>query len=382
MTISPKRMKAIYHFSRLLLGLTFIFSGFVKGQDPLGTTFKIEDYFVAYGWDWAMPYALVLSILLCTFEFALGAGLLLNLQFRLVSWLTTALMVFFTGLTLYDAIYNPVPDCGCFGDAIKLTNWQTFWKNVVLLVFVVLMFYARRKSKLQPNNLKGQFLTLLVIASFFSLFSYWAFTHLPVFDFLPWKKGNRLYAEETLPVQYFVSYRHNSTGETREYPADNFPFNDSVWMSQWNFVSSRILDPNQAIRHELVIVDTFGDDVTETYLRNPDYQFIITLYNPHDANPAILEKISALAKEIESSGHSVIILTTALMEEIDELRKIYQWTEDVFNADDIALKMMARANPGLVLLKDGIVINKWNGRNLPTFDELTEKYFTRVTANE
>ena len=375
-------MKAIYHFSRLLLGLTFVFSGFVKGQDPLGTTFKIEDYFVAYGWEWAMPYALILSILLCTFEFALGAGLLLNLQFRLVSWLTAALMVFFTGLTLYDAIYNPVPDCGCFGDAIKLTNWQTFWKNVVLLVFVVLMFYSRRKAKLQPNRLNGQFLTLVVLASFFTLFSYWAYTNLPVFDFLPWKKGNRLYAEETLPVQYFVSYRNNTTGEIREYPADNFPFNDPVWMSEWTFASSRVFDPNVAIRHELVIVDSFGDDVTETDRRNPDYQFIITLYNPHKASPVTLERISALARKIESTGHSVIILTTALAEEIAELRRTYHWTEDVFNADDIALKMMVRANPGLVLLKDGIVINKWNGRNLPDFEAVQKKYFVAATVDD
>ena len=371
--------KFIYHFSRIVIAATFIFSGFVKGQDPLGFTFKLEDYFIAYGWDWAMPFALYLSIALCAYEFVLGVGLLLNLQIRLVSWLTLLTMIFFTGLTFYDALYNPVPDCGCFGDAIILTNWQTFYKNVVLMGFLVLLFRFRSKASAKPNAMKGQFLALVVMASFFALFSYWSYTNLPVFDFLPWKEGNRLYAEQEQPVQYFVTYRNNQTGETREYPANDYPYQDETWLSQWSFVSSRVYDPNVTIKHELVIVDSSGSDLTSHYLKNPDYQFIITVYDPKHAPVKAMEEISSLAREIEASGHSVVLLTNALAEEIVFYSKKFNWVEDVHNADDIALKMMVRANPGLVLIRNSVILEKWNGRKLPGFEELKQKYFD--TAN-
>ena len=142
-----KSAKIFTLISRLLVGCVFVFSGFVKGIDPLGTAYRIEDYFIAFGTQWAIPLALYLSVFLCTVEFSIGILLLLNVRIKEVAWLLLLMMLFFTCTTFYDALYNPVPDCGCFGDAIKLTNWQTFLKNIVLMVFVLTIFLNRKKIK-------------------------------------------------------------------------------------------------------------------------------------------------------------------------------------------------------------------------------------------
>ena len=140
-------MKFLRILSRYIVGIVFIFSSFVKGLDPMGTMFKIEDYFIAYGTEWAMPFALFLTVVLCTAEFVVGILLVLNVRIRIVSWLLLIMMLGFTAMTFYDALYEPVPDCGCFGDAIIMTNWQTFYKNVVLMVFTLIILFTGRLAK-------------------------------------------------------------------------------------------------------------------------------------------------------------------------------------------------------------------------------------------
>jgi uncharacterized membrane protein YphA (DoxX/SURF4 family) len=175
-------MKFVRNFSRVFVGLVFIFSGFVKGVDPLGFAYKIDDYFIAYGMQWAEPLSTTLSVLLCAFEFSLGVLLVLNVKPKLIAWLTLLIMVYFTGLTFYDALYNPVPDCGCFGDAIKLTNWQTFYKNIVLILFALLVFLQRKKFKSPYSQGVGLFLLLLVPLTFI-WFSAYNYRNLPMIDF-------------------------------------------------------------------------------------------------------------------------------------------------------------------------------------------------------
>ena len=361
----------LYHLSRLILGVTFVFSGFVKGQDPLGTAFKLEDYFIAFGWSWAMPYALILSILLCTFEFGLGAALLLNMRIRLAAWLTLLTMVFFTGLTLHDAITNPVPDCGCFGDAIKLTNWQTFYKNIVLLAFVLLMLYSARKIGAWHNRHTAGFIAVFVV---FAAFSVWSYYHLPVIDFLPFKTGTDFNPKSQQPAQYFLTYKDKITGEEKEIPAAEIPYTDSVWMQQWEYISTRVYDPSGSQRPDLQIIDTTGNDVSAQYLLNPDYQFIATIYNASSASEKGLKRLSESLHQAEADGHSVIILCPATAEEIKQLQKNYGLDFEIYSADDIVLKMMVRANPGLILMHGGKILAKWNARNLPAYPEIKKRY--------
>ena len=366
-------LKVLRILSRYLIGITFVFSGFVKGQDPLGTVFKIEDYFIAYGWEWAMPFALVLSIVLCTAEFTLGAALLANARIKLTSWLVLLMMSFFTVVTFFDALYNPVPDCGCFGDAIKLTNWETFYKNIVLMVFVAILFISQRVSK-PILKTSAQYGLIVVFVVGFAGFSIWSYKHLPIIDFMPWKIGANMYPERPLPVTYFVTYKNATTGEVKEYPADNYPYNDSLWLQQWKFVSTRVADPNTATKHNLMITDTSATDVTDTYLKNTSYQFIVVSYDLTAAKPKILIQIAVFGEQAAQAGYGFIMVTPALPEDMLAFKKQYNATFELFNADDVVLKTMVRANPGLLVFKDGIVVNKWNWRDVPDFKDLTKAY--------
>ena len=364
-------MKKLYQVSRLLLGMTFIFSGFVKGQDPLGTMFKIEDYLIAYGWDWALPFALALSILLCTAEFVIGAGLILNYQTKLIQWLILLFMVFFTCITFYDALYNAVSDCGCFGDAIKLTNWQTFFKNIVLLALVAILFYTSRNAK--PPFFRRTAL-FIAVTCIFAGFSIWSFYHLPLIDFLPWKKGNIVSTVSQQSSEYYVTYRNKTTGEEREFPSNDFPYKDSIWMSQWEFVSSRVVSHPSSDNTLLLISDTLGNDVSLYYLNYPDFLFIATIYDLHSAPDKSLKKLSDFIRSAENSGYTCIILTSALNKEIEDFALKYDIQAEIFNIDDIALKMMVRANPGLILIKNGVIIDKWNVRSMPDFNKIEKKH--------
>ena len=266
-------MKKLATFSRILIGLVFIFSGFVKGVDPLGFAYKLEDYFIAFNWSFFIPLALFFSILLVTVEFTTGVMVLFNLRIKVSSWLLVAMMVFFTGLTLNDAIYSPVPDCGCFGEAIKLTNWQTFYKNLVLLPLGVIVFVNRNKFKPLLGTGKQWLATGLVVAVFAG-FSFFCYSHLPVVDFTEWKIGHKLYPENPKPVKYFLTYKNKLTGETKEYLSPNYPYSDSLWMAKWEFLSQRVEDPNVYYGKSLIITDTAGNNLTESIVRNPGYQQI------------------------------------------------------------------------------------------------------------
>lgn len=366
-------MKLTANISRILVGLVFIFSGFVKGVDPLGTAYRIEDYFIAFGTEWAAPLALFLSIFLCAVEFTLGVTLLLNLRVKLVAWPLLLMMVFFTGLTLNDAIYNPVPDCGCFGDAIKLTNWETFYKNVVLMVLVAIIFIYRKKYNAWLMPIPGN-LAVLVILGGFTLFSVCQYRHLPMIDFLSWKVGNDMVPDNPGTAKVYLIYQNKNTGEQKEYLSPNYPWNDSVWMQEWVFVNQRIDDSGVIKGHTLKIYDAEGNDLTDIYINNPGYQFIVAAYDLSDGSRKGLERISELYSEVAASGHSFIVLTGSLEDEIAAAREGLSPELEFYHADDVELKMMVRANPGLVLLKDGVVMGKWHWRDVPDLARLRKAF--------
>ncbi|MBW6490107.1 MAG: DoxX family protein [Lentimicrobium sp.] len=367
-----------YHFiSRIVVGVVFIFSGFVKGIDPLGMAYRLEDYFYAWGTEWMLPAALTLSIILSTAEFVLGVVVLFNLKPKVNAWLLLGMMLFFTGLTFIDAIYNPVPDCGCFGDAIKLTNWQTFYKNVVLMVPTLVLFIWRNKTKDQWNNFQA-YGAAGVFALVFIWLSLHCYRHLPIIDFMDWKKGNKMFVENPLPVKYFLTYRNTTTGETQEYLSPNYPFSDSVWVLQWEFVSQRAEDPNTEKSHDLQILDFEGNDYTENFIRNPGYQFLLTAWSLEKADHKSLKKMDDFARAAEADGHSFIALTSSLSEEIDSIKETMSLTYEFYNADDITLKIMVRSNPGLILLENGVVLDKWHYNDFPSYAEFEDKFIQKT----
>ena len=368
-------MKFLRNFSRIFVGLVFIFSGIVKGIDPLGTAYRIEDYFIAYDVDWAIPAALFLSISLCALEFMLGISLLFNAWIRRTSWLLFPLMIFFTLLTLVDALWTPVPDCGCFGDAIKLTNWETFYKNIVLIIFTFIIFSHRRKFR-PPKPAGYGFTVLLLFSIGFIWFSMYNYNHLPLIDFRDWKVGNDMDPEGGGEAKIYLLFRNTETGEETEYLSQDYPWQDSVWMSKWEFVDQRVDDSEVLKVHELLIEDTLGNDHTSSFITNPDYQFLVVSYDLNAADTAAFRRLNDLFREVDLEGYSMIAITSSLPETVNAFKTRMELEKhfDFYFGDDVVLKSMVRANPGLMLLHDGIVIAKWHFNDLPDYREVKEEY--------
>jgi len=366
--------RSAVNVSRTLLGLLFIFSGFVKAVDPMGTKYQIIDYFVAYGIEWANPFALYLSIFLNAFELVCGILMLLNVKIRtIVSWLVLLMMAFFTVTTVNDALYNPVPDCGCFGEAIIMTNWQTFYKNLVINVFVVIMFF-NRSSVRRTYKSKVELAIIALAVVIVVYFQVYNFMHLPMLDFRPWKVGNKMSIENAEPMKYYLTYMNKETGEKKEYLSPDYPYNDSVWMSQWVFVSQRIEDPNPK-KHDLAILDEQGQDVTAHFVENQDFQFFLVAWDLTKVKDKQIPPINKFYKQCENVAISFIVLTSSTPEEIEKFKeRINPIDFEYYFADDTSLEAMIRSNPGLVLLKDAVVKGKWHYNDFPTFKEFLDEF--------
>ncbi len=361
-----------FHISRIVIGCLFIFSGFVKGVDPVGTDYRIVDYFVAFGTDWAIPLAMPLSVILNAAEFILGVMLLLNIRMKLTSWTVLIMMVFFTFITLNDAFNNPVPDCGCFGSALLVSNWQTIYKNLVIDALLLIVFFSRKR--IPPwFGMKSELAIFVIFLTGFIYFQIYNIRHLPVIDFRDWKIGNSVVHDAPLPVKYYVTYRNKSTGEIKEYLSPDYPYNDSSWMKQWEFVSQRIEDPNPK-RSGLIIEDSEKTDVTQQILENHDWQFILISYDLSKANLKNIQRIRNFITKCDSSGIAFALITASLPETAQKFLADQQLETEAYFADDIMLMSMIRSNPGLILLKNGVVRDKWHYNDFPDFTEFREKY--------
>ncbi|NCA86156.1 MAG: DoxX family membrane protein [Clostridia bacterium] len=377
--IFDKRMLMV---ARIFVGLLFLFSGFSKGVDPLGTAYRIEDYFIAFGTDWMMPSAVFFSFLLNTAELLLGGFLIFNIKPRITAWLVLLIMLVFTIITFNDAINNPVPDCGCFGDALIMSNWQTFYKNIVIMALVLLLFINRNQLVISFRN-ATEWTLAVGLAAVFITFQFLNYINLPMMDFRSWKIGNRIYVENPLPVKYYLTYRDTQTGQTKEYISPDFPYNDSVWMARWEFVGQRVEDPNRLPGMDLAIINFEGEDVTGDYLQNPDYHFITVAWDLKITDRKAFQQIYHLYQAAEENGYGFIVLTATLPNDIQHFLEQQNIPFDIpfFNADDITLKTMIRANPGLILIKDGAVIDKWHNNHLPSWVELNKEYLHQATED-
>lgn len=357
-------------FSRLFVGAVFVFSGFVKGVDPLGFAYKLDDYFVAFGMEWAMIFSLFLSVMLCAVEFTVGAMLLSNIKMKFTSWIVTLMMAFFTLLTLNDAIFEPVPDCGCFGDAIKLTNWETFYKNIVLDVFVVIIFLSHNKYK---SSLKcvTQWLLTAIYFVVLILFSFYNYRHLPLIDFRPYKVGNKIEMQSDTDAVYYLQYKDIETGEQKEYISPNYPWNDSVWLSKWEYVGQRIEKQGAEEEYDFAIETLEGDNVTESVLEWENV-FVFVSYDLSKLSEKDMEKVDRMIQELNQDNIEYIWITASLPEEIEKISERYPYFDSVFLADAIMLKTMIRANPGLVWLDKGTIKAKWHQTDFPSAKKWSE----------
>ena len=307
--------------ARWLVGLVFLFSSFVKGVDPMGTTFKIEEYMTAWsigsvGFAWAQPLAGVLSVGLICAEFLVGMLLVTNAYRRLSAWGLVVMMIFFTITTLIDALTNKVTDCGCFGDAVKLTNWQTFWKNIALDIPTVWIFLTRNvryKRRFERDGVV--LLASLVVMMIFCLYN---INHEPVIDFRPWKKGNVMMdLESNAPVRTYLVYANTATGDTVQIEASQLMqlMQQPGWKEQWEWQSSRVVDPNEIRAEGFSMLDTSGEDHAADLLPARDGLIVVTIHKLEKLDKRDAVAIRRAVRLAEENGTEIAILTSALTDE-------------------------------------------------------------------
>ena len=363
-------MKIVRTFSRILVGLVFMFSGFVKGVDPLGTAYRMTDYMEVLKLHSLIPFALTLSILLCAAEFILGVLLVTNVKIKIVSWFTLLFMSFFTIVTFFDATKNLVKDCGCFGDAVKLTNWQTFYKNIVLMIFTLIIVFGRNKIKPWLKN-KTEYIVIVTASILFIWFSVYNYRNLPMLNFRPWKEGNKMLPDNPKPIKYYIAYKNKKTGEKKEWESSKIPYQDTTFAINWAYDTTRIDNPNVSLLNGFAILDTSSADMTEHFVKNPEFQFLLAVYDVNKANKKVFEKINQFYAKAKAKNISFIILTSSPKEDVAKFKKeINDPGYEYYFSDDTSLKAMIRSNPGLVLLKKAVVLGQWHWRNIPEFDNL------------
>ena len=357
--------RLIASISRTLLGLVFIFSGVVKAIDPLGTVYKIEDYLKAFGGFFTelLPMAELAAWALIILELLLGVCMVLNIRTQWTAWVSLLFYLVMTPLTLYIALTNPVSDCGCFGDAVVLTNWQTFWKNVVLIILAIILVACRKHTRQLWSNWMEVVLTVLTVVAAVA-FMTWTRLHLPLKDFRPYKVGNHLptlmeYPEDAEPDVYEYSFVYEKDGVEQTFTLDNYPKGDSTW----TFVrqnSKLIKKGYEPPIHDFEILNADYEDLTWDILESEEPITLVVMYDIEKADKKQMAKVERLLGD----EARVYILTGSGTDEIIAFSMEYPTlSECICTCDPVTLKTIVRANPGVIVLQNGVVIDKYNMRN-------------------
>ena len=361
---------------RFVLGVTFVFSGFVKAVDPMGFYYKVEDYLEAFGIGQWVPYIFIIFFVigLSAVEFCVGILLTFGIRRRVAAPIALLLMAVMTPLTLYLALFNPVSDCGCFGDAVKLTNWETFGKNVVLLAAAFVVF--RRAERIwRFVSPKMEWMVSLYSFLFIFVFSFYCLTNLPVFDFRPYRIGVNIrqgmeMPEGAKPSVFEARFILEKDGERREFTLEDYP--DSTW----TFVESRSVLVEEGYEppiqnFAMMDVET-GEDITQEVLADSGYVFLLVVNRVEEADDGNIDLINEIYDYSVEHGYGFYALTSSAKDEIelwcDRTGAEYSFCQ----MDDITLKTVIRSNPGLLLLKGGTILNKWSDNQLPDEYDLTD----------
>lgn len=372
---------------RFTLALVFAFSGFVKAVDPMGTVYKMGDYAEALGLSVPIGLLFVGAMLLIAIEYVMGICLFFGLYRKFYLSLAIAFLSVMAPLTLYLALYNPVTDCGCFGDAVVLTNWQTFGKNLILLLMAIVTLIGRKRVWCLMSDRTRWLIFVYAVVSI-SVFMPYNLRHLPPIDFRPYHIGANIIADMTVPDdapqdEYETLFVLEKEGLRCTFTDDNYP--DSTWtfVSRENRLVSRGYIPPITDFH-LATLD--GEDVTWEVLEEPGYTFLVVAHDLERTNEGMLDVLNDLYDYAIVNGYAFYMITSSGEE---ATRK---WTEHTaaaypyLQADEIQLKTMIRSNPGLIVLKDATVVDKWSAADMPRDDQLgtsmENKEVEQVTINQ
>lgn len=370
-------MKIALNISRVLVGVLFVISGLIKANDPLGFSYKLDEYFSVFGTDFMTPLSLTIAMLTCILEVGLGIALLMGYKPVAVSISLLGMIVFFTFLTFYSAYFNKVTDCGCFGDALKLTPWESFTKDIVLLVLILVIFFLRKQIQpLFSERMAG-------VVSWIGLglsawFTFHCYQHLPVKDFRPYAEGKSILdgisvPEGAKPDKYETKLYYEKAGEVKEFTLENYPWNDTTW--KWKDTKNILVEKGYTPPiHDFKLTDSEGNDRTLEILTQENYHFFAVMYNVDKADKKVQANFNQLQKNCLEKKIGFIGVTGSSPEDAKKFAMEAEIEYEFFYCDGTALKTIIRSNPGLVLMKGGTVIRHWHHNDVPTFKEFEEAY--------
>ena len=381
-------MRKLVWFCRIFVGLLFIFSGLIKINDPLGFSYKLEEYFEVFHIGFLGNFALSMAIILCSLEIILGFALLIGVRAKSVAWGLLLLIIFFAFLTFYSAYFKVVQTCGCFGDAIPLTPWQSFSKDLVLLLLIIIIFINRKT--IEPVFSKKTGDTLLIGSAIVSVgIGLYTYNFMPVIDFLPYKVGASIPdAMKTppgaKPDEFQITYnlKNKKTGETkvmtdREYLSSNI-WKDNNWVVVGTPENKLVKKGYEPPIKDLSIQDAQGSNYTNELLSNPYNSLIVVAYDLNHTNVEAIGKLNAVAANlIHNFNTRTIMLTSNSAKDAEAFARKNHLVMEIFYADEVPLKSMVRANPGVILMKNGVILNKWHYHSMPKYEDLVKQYFQK-----
>ena len=370
--MASRALKISANICRVIVGVVFAFSGFVKVVDPWGTSLKVNEYLSIYGIEELTPLSMIFSIWLCGAELMMGLMLIFRVRTRLISIFALASMIFFTVLTFLSATWIPVEDCGCFGDALKLSPWETFFKNLAILPMVFVVWYRYRKDKIFVFKPIEIFLTCLFCTVAMGLGAYCYFT-LPLVDFLPYKKGANIYdmivaqhdtgTEEMVEEEYVLVYRNRKNGKIKEFSIDDKEWQDD---SKWEWVETRVdneISPVQTLISEFSISDVEGN-VTQEILTQDGYMYLLCVTDFDRMSEKCKARLGKIVEKAITEDEHVVCLTPQPLKEVTYMSFAGSEPARCYNIDATVMKTMLRAENGVVVLKDGVIEDKYNCRQI------------------
>ncbi len=356
--------KIIYYLCRFLFGATFIFSGFVKCIDPLGTVYKIQDYIVALGLEAFLPIAYFAAWMLFSAELLCGLMIFFGIRPKEGIILGGVFMLAMTPLTLWIALENPVSDCGCFGDALVISNWETFWKNIVLSVMIIALYLLRANYK----EYLSKFPAWLTVAAFFLIpcaIASITMHYLPIKDFRPYHIGADIEKQMEIPEGalldvYKTTFIYENNGEEREFDQTELL---NIDYTKWSFVDQKtvlIAKGYEPPIHDFAIVTSDGYDITKEILDDPGRTYLCAMYDLNLTDEDCMQDVNIAYQMAMAEGARFIALTASNDADVANFIAKHNITYPFAMTDPIQLKTMVRANPGIVIVKNGIITDKWN----------------------
>ena len=353
----------ITQIARILVGVLFIISGLIKLNDPIGFGYKLEEYFGAnvLNLEFLIPYALVIACFVVIFEVVLGIMLLIGFKRKFTIWSLLAMIVFFTFLTFYSAYFNKVTDCGCFGDALKLTPWESFTKDIVLLFLILILFFNQKFIKPIFNQVAEN---LIVFASYTGclLLAYYVLQHLPVIDFRAYKVGTNIEKGMEIPEgapksEYEMSFTYKINGVDTEISYDDVMAGKVPEGAEFVNRTEKLIKQGYTPPIHDFTISKDGNDYTESVLAEPKVVLIIT-YDLNKSNEEGMSKLEELNKKAVEKGYLVIGMTSSDTPIIEEYKKKFNLNFDYYFCDATTLKTIERANPSIVILEKGTIVQK------------------------